>query len=114
MSEVTMKSTKQQIFDAYQEAMNKIKELIDNGEIGRLISIDHLENVGYWHQAHSFVRGNWRNSIETSPMILAKCCHDLDLISWFANSKCKSLTSYGALNFFKEMRQFLEPVGKNA
>ena len=93
----------------YTVAMNKIKELIDNGEIGRLISIDHVENVGYWHQAHSFVRGNWRNSIETSPMILAKCCHDLDLISWFASSKCKSLTSYGALNFFKE-----ENAPKNA
>ena len=86
----------------YTIAMQKIKELLTNGSIGTLISIDHLENVAYWHQAHSFVRGNWRIKEETAPMILAKCCHDLDLIQWFANSKVKSLSSYGALNYFNE------------
>lgn len=86
----------------YTVAMQKVKALLDNHEIGRLISIDHLENVAYWHQAHSFVRGNWRNKEETAPMILAKCCHDLDLLTWFADSECESLSSYGALNYFKK------------
>ena len=86
----------------YTVAMQKLKELLDNNEIGRLISIDHLENVAYWHQAHSFVRGNWRIKEETAPMILAKCCHDLDLLTWFANSNCKSLSSYGDLYYFKK------------
>ncbi len=84
----------------YTVMMQKIKELLDSKAIGDLISIDHLENVAYWHQAHSFVRGNWRIKEETAPMILAKCCHDLDLLQWFAGSDCESLTSYGKLNFF--------------
>lgn len=86
----------------YTVAMQKLKELLDNHEIGTLISIDHLENVAYWHQAHSFVRGNWRIKEETAPMILAKCCHDLDLLTWFANSDCESLSSYGDLYYFKK------------
>lgn len=92
----------------YGGGYQKLKEIIDNKLIGDLISIDHVEGVGYWHQAHSFVRGNWRRKDETSPMILAKCCHDLDLITWFVNSKCKSITSYGNLNFFNEKNA---PVG---
>lgn len=84
----------------YGGAYQKVKEILDNKLIGDLISIDHLEGVGYWHQAHSFVRGNWRRKDETSPMILAKCCHDLDLITWFANSECDSITSFGSLNYF--------------
>ena len=88
----------------YTVAMQKVKELLDNKEIGTLVSIDHVENVGYWHQAHSFVRGNWRNKEETAPMILAKCCHDLDLLTWFANSECESLSSYGGLYYFKKER----------
>lgn len=86
----------------YTVMMQKIKDLLNEKAIGELISIDHLENVAYWHQAHSFVRGNWRIKEETAPMILAKCCHDLDLLQWFANSSCESLSSYGKLNFFNK------------
>ena len=86
----------------YTVAMEKMKAMLDNHEIGELISIDHLENVAYWHQAHSFVRGNWRIKEETAPMILAKCCHDLDLLQWFANSTCKSVSSFGKLNYFNK------------
>lgn len=78
-----------------------IKELLDKGAIGRLISIQHNENVGYWHQAHSYVRGNWRKSGEASPMILAKSCHDLDILLWLAGSDCKKLSSFGDLTHFK-------------
>lgn len=86
----------------YTVMMEKLKELLESGSIGRLISIDHLENVAWWHQAHSFVRGNWRIKEETAPMILAKCCHDLDLLQWFADSECESVTSYGDLYHFKK------------
>ena len=86
----------------YTVFMRKLKSLLDEKAIGELVSIDHLENVAYWHQALSFVRGNWRIKEETAPMILAKCCHDLDLLQWFANSECESLSSYGDLTYFKE------------
>ena len=66
------------------------------------MTIQHMEEVGYWHQAHSFVRGNWRNAEESSPMILQKCCHDMDIMLWLADSKCESLSSFGELSYFTE------------
>lgn len=85
----------------YTVMISKLKELLDGGAIGRLISLDQTENVCYWHQAHSFVRGNWRNSDETSPMIMQKCCHDLDLIQYFIGDKCRTVSSMGSLAYFK-------------
>ena len=89
----------------YTAAVRKLKELLDAGAIGKLVSIDHTENVVFYHQAHSFVRGNWRNSAETSPMILAKCCHDMDLLQYFAGAKCRSISSVGSLFWFKKENQ---------
>ena len=66
----------------YTAFYNKLKELIQGGRIGDVVTVCANENVGYWHQAHSFVRGNWRNSLETSPMILQKSCHDMDILTW--------------------------------
>ena len=86
----------------YAPAFLKIKELLDSGEIGKVVCIDWIEQVTYWHQAHSFVRGNWRNDIETSPMIMQKCCHDLDLLQYYASSKCKTVYSVGDLSFFNQ------------
>ncbi|MEG0612417.1 MAG: Gfo/Idh/MocA family oxidoreductase [Clostridium sp.] len=85
----------------YTEFFKQLKNILDSKEIGELITIQHIENVGYYHQAHSFVRGNWRNKEESAPMILAKCCHDMDLMYWFANSPCESLASYGSTKHFK-------------
>jgi len=79
-----------------------IKDIIDNGIIGNIANISQTENVGYWHQAHAFVRGNWRSSIETAPMILSKCSHDLDILNWLVGDDCLSVSSYGSLGFFKE------------
>lgn len=86
----------------YTPVYQKVKEILDAGTIGDVVSIMALENVGWWHQAHSFVRGNWRNKELSSPMILQKCCHDMDLYLWLANKECKSLTSYGSTHLFKE------------
>ncbi len=89
----------------YAPAYLKIKELLDSGVIGNLVRFEATENVTWWHQAHSFVRGNWRNEEQTSPMILSKSCHDLDLIQWYAGAKCKSVYSTGDLAFFKKENQ---------
>ena len=84
----------------YTPFYSALKEILDSGEIGRIITIDATENVGYYHFAHSFVRGNWRRVDETSPMILAKCCHDMDYLRWFADSPCESVSSHGGLGVF--------------
>lgn len=89
----------------YAPAYIKVAKLIDEGAIGQLVDIHAIEQVTFWHQAHSFVRGNWRDSNTTSPMILAKCCHDMDLLQFFAKSRCKCLSSIGDLTYFKEENQ---------
>lgn len=85
----------------YTPFFSKVKEIIDSGKIGDVVSIMAIENVCYWHQAHSFVRGNWRNSNQTSPMILQKCCHDMDLYLWLAGKTCRSVSSFGSTYLFK-------------
>jgi predicted dehydrogenase len=86
----------------YTDFFKTIKKLLVEGRIGKVISIQHNENVGFWHQAHSFVRGNWRNSEESSPMILSKCCHDMDIMLWLADADCISISSFGKLTHFKK------------
>ena len=86
----------------YTPFFQTIKKTIDSGVLGDIVSIQALENVRYWHQAHSFVRGNWRREEDTSPMILAKCCHDLDYLVWLCGRKCERVSSYGSLMYFKE------------
>jgi predicted dehydrogenase len=86
----------------YTPVYQKVKELLDAGTIGEVVSMTGIQNVGWWHQAHSFVRGNWRNSDTTSPMILQKCCHDMDLYLWLAGKECKTITSFGGIHLFKE------------
>ena len=88
----------------YSVGYQKAFELISEGKIGTLVAIDWIEYVGYLRQAHSYVRGNWRNSDSSSPMILAKSCHDLDLIQHFAASRCSTVSSVGDLAFFKPER----------
>ncbi|MBN2696512.1 MAG: GNAT family N-acetyltransferase [Bacilli bacterium] len=85
----------------YTEFFSQIKKWLEAGKIGKLMSIQHNENVSYWHQAHSYVRGNWRNEATSSPMILAKSCHDLDLLIWYASSKPVKVSSFGELSHFK-------------
>ena len=86
----------------YSPFFSKIKSLLDEKKIGQLMTIQHIEEVGYWHHAHSFVRGNWRNEKESSPMILQKCCHDMDVLLWLADSSCKKINSFGRLTYFSE------------
>ena len=85
----------------YTPFYRSIKKLIDEGEIGAVASLSQIENVGYWHQAHSFVRGNWRSSAETSPMILQKSCHDMDILIWLSGQRVLRVASFGSLRAFR-------------
>lgn len=78
-----------------------LKELIDSGRIGTPMSIIHTEGVERMHQSHSFVRGNWRNSTESAPMILAKSCHDTDILQWLIGKPCKKVQSFGRRDYFR-------------
>ncbi|MBR2884924.1 MAG: Gfo/Idh/MocA family oxidoreductase [Clostridia bacterium] len=80
----------------------EMKKAIINGDIGEIVSVVHNENVGNSHQAHSFVRGAWRNTAQSSPMILAKSCHDTDIMQWLIGKKCLKLSSFGSLKYFKK------------
>lgn len=85
----------------YTPFYQRLKQLLDQGAIGSLVSIEAIEKVCYWHQAHSFVRGNWRSSAETSPMFLQKCCHDMDMLLWLSGRRCKAASSFGSLRHFR-------------
>ena len=76
-----------------------VREILTSGRLGAIVSVDWRENLVYWHFAHSYVRGNWGNTKRSSPMILTKCCHDLDLLVWMFG-RCEQLSSSGSLTHF--------------
>lgn len=86
----------------YAPFFEKLKEIIDDETIGELVNIEMTENCANWHFAHSYVRGVFRNTTISSPFILAKSCHDLDLIGYLTGKKCISVVSEGNLKYFKE------------
>ncbi len=77
-----------------------IRQAILQKRIGEVVTINQTENIAYWHFALSYVRGPWRNMEESSPTIIAKCCHDLDIIRWLLGEKCVSVSSYGGLYYY--------------
>ena len=84
----------------YHPYYERIKEIIRSGELGKIVLINHTENVGYYHFAHSYVRGDWKIEAESTPSLLAKCCHDIDLIQWFFDKPAVSVSSLGRLEYF--------------
>jgi predicted dehydrogenase len=86
----------------YSPFFREIRRVIAEGRIGRVITIQHNENIGNFHIAHSFVRGNWRRSDLSSPLIMQKSCHDMDLLVWLTGSKCDSVASFGDLTYFRK------------
>jgi predicted dehydrogenase len=82
-----------------------LQRLIAEDAIGEVVGIEHLEPVGWWHAAHSFVRGNWRNESLSSPMLLAKSCHDIDWLLAVAGRPCERVTSFGSLSYFNRAHQ---------
>ena len=78
-----------------------LKELMDSGVLGDIISIQHFEPIEHIHMSHSYVRGNWHNSKKTTPIILAKSCHDLDILRWMIGKKCETISAFGGLKWFR-------------
>ena len=85
----------------YTRFWSTLHDIIFSGRLGRVLTVNHRENVAYWHMAHSFVRGNWRNAASSAPMILAKCCHDMDILYWNLGSPVRRLSSFGRLSHFR-------------
>lgn len=85
----------------YAPLFEKVKSIVDQGLLGRILNFQLTENVGYWHYAHSFVRGLFSNTSHSAPFLLAKSCHDLDLISYITGKRCVSVMSEGGQFYFK-------------
>ena len=86
----------------YTAFFQKLKDIIESGEIGKVVAIKHAENIGNFHMAHSFVRGNWRNDILSSPIIMQKSCHDLDILLWLTGKHCTKVAAFGSLSYFRK------------
>ena len=85
----------------YSPFFKRVKELVMEGAVGDIMSVIQVEAVGNLHQSHSYVRGDWHKEEETTPMLLAKCCHDIDIIQWLIDKPCKKVSSFGNLTYFK-------------
>ncbi|HSQ87957.1 Gfo/Idh/MocA family oxidoreductase [Romboutsia sp.] len=96
----------------YTEFFNKLKQIVDDEDLGELISIQHNENIGYEYFVHSYTRGNWRNQSDTSPLILNKSCHDIDILMYITGSKCRKIASFGRLKHLNN-EHFKENMGEN-
>lgn len=86
----------------YTPYFMKMKKILEDNIVGKVMSVEHTEYVGNVHQSHSFVRGNWGNSQESSFMLLQKCCHDLDILQWLLDQECSRIQSFGSLTYFRK------------
>ncbi len=86
----------------YAPYFRKLRSLIRSGAIGELISIQHMEPIEHVHMSHSYVRGNWKNSEATTPIILAKASHDLDILRWLVGKPCTAVQAFGSLRWFRK------------
>ena len=84
----------------YAPFFRAIKKLVDDGKIGEITNITHTEGVGNVHQSHSYVRGNWHVEANSAPMLLAKSCHDFDILQWIVGKEFKRVQSFGSLKHF--------------
>ncbi|MBB6097502.1 putative dehydrogenase [Deinobacterium chartae] len=92
----------------YTPFFSKLKAMVEAGAVGQLVGIQHTENIAHWHFAHSYVRGNWRSTRFAAPMLLAKACHDLDILRWLVDSPPRRVSSQGSLHHFRPENR---PVG---
>ena len=88
----------------YAPFFRAVHDILRSGRLGEIVSLDWRENLASWHFAHGYVRGNWATPERTSPMILTKCCHDLDLLVWYLGRRCERLASFGSLTHFRPDR----------
>ncbi len=85
----------------YTPFWQALRQVVQSGKLGDIISVTHRENLAYYHMAHSFVRGNWREEATSGPMILSKCCHDFDILLWILRKQVTWLQSFGSLTHFR-------------
>ncbi len=78
-----------------------LRDILDAGTIGEIVSIEHLEPIGHWHFSHSYVRGNWRREDQSSSLLLAKSCHDIDWLLALVGREVNSVSSFGSLSHFR-------------
>jgi predicted dehydrogenase len=84
----------------YTPFFSEIKRVLEEGAVGQIKTIAHSENVGIAHYSHSYVRGLFGESAVAGPMILSKCCHDMDILNWLTDSKCVRLSSFATESYF--------------
>ncbi len=92
----------------YTSFYRKLFDIVQSGQLGTLISVNASEGIGPWHFAHSYVRGHWSVMEDSTPTIVAKCSHDMDILHWLIGSRCKRISSFGSLSFFKKENASLE------
>ena len=85
----------------YTPFYRKVHEILQSGRLGELVHVDMKENVAFWHMTHSYVRGKFRNRRVAAPIVLAKTCHDLDLLAWFVGRPAQRVASFGSLRHFR-------------
>lgn len=95
----------------YHPYFTKIRQLVASGELGEIVSVNHTVCVGLDRMLHSYVRGVFRRAQEANPILLAKCCHDIDFLLWLTQKRCRRLSSFGALRWFCEANV---PAGSTA
>lgn len=86
----------------YTAFYQKVQEIASSGRLGRVHAIDMKEHVAHWHMTHSYVRGKFRNEEIAAPILLAKCCHDLDLLTWIAGEPASHVASFGSRRHYCE------------
>lgn len=86
----------------YTPFYGKVKELLMAGTIGEVVSVEMVEAIGHTHFAHSFVRGPWKSAEESTPLLVAKSCHDMDMVQWLVGKDCTRVQSFGSLTHFTQ------------
>lgn len=87
----------------YAPFYRRIKETLLTGVIGDIVNIQTVEHVSYHHMSTSHIRGKWRNEEEChASMLLAKCCHDIDIMMWLMGDDAPvKVSSFGGLMQFR-------------
>jgi len=95
----------------YAPYFEQLRALMQSGAIGEIVSVQHLEPIEHIHMSHSYVRGNWHDRNETTPIILAKSCHDLDILRWLVDRPCNKIVAMGGIKWFRKENA---PAGSTA
>jgi predicted dehydrogenase len=86
----------------FSQGFTEVKKLMDEGAVGRVMTVNQMEEIGNIRFAHNYVRGRWANDKHNTFLLLHKSCHDLDYIAWLAGSRCTRVSSFGGLAYFKK------------